>query len=95
MGTSSRYYHLYISPKKGTDPAELVRAIASSTECAQYDDHNFVLYTMFNAKEWYARLQKYIEPGGKMFICELNISDYWGYMNNGLWKMIRKERSSN
>ena len=90
----SRFYHLYISPKKSVDFVEVARFIASSTEYIQYDVHNLVLYTMFDAKEWYTRLEKYVEPGGKMFICELNISDYWGYMNNGLWKMLKKERDS-
>jgi hypothetical protein len=89
MGTS-RFYHLYISPKKEADLSEIVRAIASSTDSIQYDVHNFVLYTMFDAKEWYARLEKYVEPGGKLFICELNTDDYWGFMNSGLWKLLKK-----
>ncbi len=91
MGTS-RYYHLYISPKNEVDPLEVARTVASCTDCIQYDSQNFVLYTIFDAKEWYARLQKYVEPGGKLFMCELNTKDYWGYMNNGLWKLLRKEK---
>ena len=90
----SRFYHLYISPKKDVAFSEVTRTIASCTDCFQYDRHSFVIYTMFDAKEWYARLQKYVEPGGKMFICELDITDYWGYMNNELWKMLKKAKES-
>ncbi|MBI3359011.1 MAG: hypothetical protein HY037_05485 [Nitrospirae bacterium] len=90
MNRTSRFYHLYISPKNEVDLAEVARTLASCTDCFQYDNHNFVIYTMFDAREWYARLQKYVEPGGKMFICELDITDYWGFMNNGLWKMLKR-----
>jgi hypothetical protein len=86
----SRFYHLYIFPKKGVDPAEVSKLIVSTTECCQYDSQNWVIQTTFDAKEWYTRLQRFVEPGGKMFICELNLTDYWGLMNNSLWKMLRK-----
>jgi predicted methyltransferase len=85
-----RFYHLYIVPKKQVDSKEIARTLAESTDSVQYDPNNFVLYTMFDAKEWYARLAKYVEPGGKMFICQLDKKDYWGYMNNGLWKLLKK-----
>lgn len=86
----SRFYHLYIFPKKGVSLAEVSSVIESTTDYCQYDDHNWVIYTTFDAKEWYSRLEKFVEPGGRMFICELNISDYWGLMNNGLWKMLKR-----
>jgi hypothetical protein len=86
----SRFYHLYLVPKKGMDPAEVSKLIVSSTECCQYDSQNWVIHTTFDAKEWYTRLQRFVEPGGKLFICELNLTDYWGLMNNNLWKMMRK-----
>lgn len=86
---TSLYYHLYVFPKKGISLPDLLEVIESSTECCQYDTNNWVIATTFDAKEWYSRLEKFVEPGGRLFICELNIYNYWGFMNNGLWKMLK------
>ncbi|MEK7702926.1 MAG: hypothetical protein AAB317_03085 [Nitrospirota bacterium] len=87
-----RYYHLYVFPREGANFPDLLEIVESATECCQYDTCNFVIATTLDVKDWYTRLEKFVEPGGRLFICEINIDNYWGFMNNGLWKMLKKGR---
>jgi hypothetical protein len=86
------YYHIYISARTGVTLDEIKKEMDLALDWYRYNNHNWVVYTTSDSKKWYSRLQKFVEPGGHVFIIKLDKSDFWGLMNKGLWEWLEKTR---
>jgi len=86
------FYHIYISPKHGVTREQVEKKIDLAVDWFRYDDKNWIVYTISDAKKWFSRLQSFVEPGGHVLIVKLDVNDYWGFMTKKLWEWLRKDR---
>lgn len=86
------FYHIYITPKPGITREDVQKKMDLAIDWFRYDDKNWVVYTTSDAKKWFSRLEKYVEPGGQVLIIKLDTKDYWGFMTENLWDWFRKAR---
>jgi hypothetical protein len=85
----SEYYHIYISPRQGVTREQIESVLNNAVDWYRYDPKSWIVYTTSDARKWYSRLQSFVEPGGHILICKLNVSDHWGLMPKGLWEWIK------
>ncbi len=86
------FYHIYVSVRADVTMAQVEAKMNLAVDWFRYDANNWIVYTTSSAKTWYARFRKYIEPGGHLFVCQLDTTDYWGFMPRTLWTWLRKSR---
>lgn len=86
------FYHIYISPRQGVTLDQIRKTMDLAVDWCRYDDKNWIVYTTSDAKKWYSRLQKHVRPGGEVFICKFDISDYWGSASKILWDWLEKRK---
>jgi hypothetical protein len=89
----ANFYHLYISPREGITREVFEPVLSEATDWFRYDNKNWILYTNLSAIDWYSKLKQFVEPGGTLFICKLDVQDHFGMMSPNLWEWIRKSRS--
>jgi hypothetical protein len=88
----STFYHIFISPKDDVTADQVQKVMNLALDWFRCDSNNWIVYTKSDAKKWYSRFQKYVEPGGHIFICKLDIDDYYGLMPKTLWDWLGKKR---
>jgi hypothetical protein len=92
----SQFYQIYISPKPDTKSEDVQKVMDLAIDWFKYDDKNWILYTISDARKWYSRLEKFVNPGGYILISKVDTTDYFGFMNPNLWawftKWLAKER---
>lgn len=88
------FYHIYISPKDGVTRAQYRPKMDLAIDWFRYDDKNWIVYTTSDARKWDSRLREFVNPGGHLFICKLQIDDYFGFMSKKLWEWLKKDRQN-
>jgi hypothetical protein len=88
----AKFYHIYIVPKNGVDLDIVEAKMDLALDWFKYDKFLWVVYSTSDIKKWMTRLKHLVEPGGNLFICELNISGRNGWMSKDFWAWLKKER---
>ncbi len=88
----SKFLHIYINPKKGITRETVEQKIGLAVDWYRYDENLYVVYTTSDVNKWQERLVNLVQDGGRMFICELNISNRNGWLNRDFWTWLKKER---
>lgn len=91
----AKFYHIYILPKIGIQQSEVERKMNISLDWIRYDTNCYVVYTTSNVNRLTARFKPLVEPNGRLFICELDISNRNGWMSKSFWDWIKKDRNNN
>lgn len=86
------FIHVYITPKNGVTREKVEEKMNLAVDWYRYTNHLYIVYTTSDIPKWQSRLQELVEPDGFMFICEFNIRNYNGWMQQGFWDWIKKSR---
>ena len=89
---AASFYYIYIPPRTGVAASEVEKTMNLAIDWFRFDDLNWIVYTTSDAKKWYSRLQKFVDPGGHVLVVKLDTSDYWGFMSKQLWEWLKKVR---
>jgi hypothetical protein len=88
------YYHVMIIPKSGVDPERIKKRFDLARDWFRFNSTSWVICTNKDADTWYSRLKEFVQPGGKLFICKLDISDRQGWMPRTFWDWLRQRQAS-
>jgi len=86
-----KYYHVYIAPKKGISPSEIVKKMNLSLGWFRYASNCWVLYSTSSLDKWMTRLKPLIGKSGYVFIAEMNPNKANGWMPNDFWEWFDEE----
>ena len=89
---NEKFYHVYINPKTGVDIRAIEMKMNLALDWFKYDKKNWVVYSNTSMDNLMARYKPLVEPDGRLFICELNILNRNGWMNNDFWDWLKKNR---
>ena len=86
------YYHIYISRRDDVSLDEVEKKFNLAVDWFRITAQNWVVYTTSDAEKWQARLRPFVDPGGRLFICKLDVSDRQGWMSPKFWEWLKKDR---
>ena len=86
------FYQIYVVPKEGISYETIEKKIDLGLDWFKYDKALYVVYSTSDVKKWMLRLRPLVEKDGRLFICELNISNRNGWMNRSFWTWLKKKR---
>lgn len=87
-----RFVHIYIKPSKDTTKEVLEQKLNLAVDWYRYDTGLYVVYTTSTIKKWQERLLNLVKEDGRLFICELQIDNRYGWMNKDFWEWLKKPR---
>ena len=87
----ANFYQIYFMPKDGVTKEAIEKVFNLALDWYHFRN-NWIVYTTSDAKKWYSRLEPLVKDGGSVFVAKLDMSDYFGYMNKGLWEWINKNK---
>jgi hypothetical protein len=88
----AKFYNIYIKPKEGITKEHVEKKMNLSLDWIRYDANCYVTYSTSDIEKWMVRLKPLVEPGGRLFISELNINNRNGWMTKDFWNWLKKER---
>jgi hypothetical protein len=68
---------------------DLEDALDKALDWQQCASNCWIVWTSSSPDKWYARLEKYLDEGDRLFICELNIENRRGRMPRAFWNFIK------
>ena len=86
------YLHIYIKPNKDTLIEDVETKLSLAIDWYRYDNGLYIIYTTSNVDKWQERLRKFVKDGGKLFICEFEITNRNGLMIKEFWEWLKKPR---
>jgi hypothetical protein len=92
--TDGKFFHIYLRPKSGITSEQIEEKKNLSVDWYHYDTHVWIVYSTFDAHKLLARFKPLVEPGGNIFICELNTQNRNGWMPKALWNWFKQDRSN-
>jgi hypothetical protein len=84
------FLHIYLRARPGTSRAQIEAKLDLALDWVRYDNGLYVVYTTSDVDRWYQRLSPLVKPGGRVFICELDLENRQGWMSKGFWAWVRK-----
>jgi hypothetical protein len=90
--TVGNFFHISLQPKFGVTQEQVEERMNLSLDWFRYNATDWVVYSRHDAKSLCARLKSLVEPDGRLFICELNIGNYNGWMSAAFWEWLKKQR---
>lgn len=91
---ATTYLNVYIKPNEDVTTSQIEKKIDLAIDWFRYDKSCYVLYTSSLPDKWFKRLEEFVKPDGKLFICELEINNRQGWMTKEFWNWLNK-RSDN
>lgn len=89
---SGKFYQIYISPKVGVEEESVTKKMNLSLDWFKYDKSNYIVWSTSDVAKWMTRLKPLVEPGGRLFICEIVSNNRNGWMNKDFWEWLKKKR---
>lgn len=87
-----KHLHIYIKPNAGTSIEKLEKKLSLAIDWYRYDNNIYIVYTTSTVDKWQERLLEFVNDGGKLFICELQVSNRNGWMIKEFWDWLKKPR---
>lgn len=88
----SRFLHIFLEPKAGITADVVQKEMDQALDWFRYEPKCWVVYSNSDISTWMARLQKYAEPTGRLFICAFDTTEKNGWMAKAFWDWINKPR---
>lgn len=88
----AKFFNIYIKPKEGITTEQVEKKMNLSLDWIRYDANCYVTYSTAGIEKWMVRLKPLVEPGGRLFICELKITNRNGWMTKDFWDWLKKEQ---
>ena len=89
---SKTFYHIYATPKKGESIESIEKKLDLAIDWFKYSKSVWIVYSTSDVSKWMKRLKPLVEPDGRLFICELNISNRNGWMNKSFWDWLKDKK---
>lgn len=86
----ANFYHVFIQPKKGVTSDQVEKKMNLSLDWFRYTSSVWILYSTSRIDKWQERLRPFVDPGGSLFLCRLDISQRKGWMKQEFWDWIKK-----
>jgi hypothetical protein len=97
----ANFYHVFIRAKEGVTITDIENTMDLALEWFRLTSHEsggwssslisvWIIYTTLNEHSWYERLRPLVEPGGSLFICQLDTSHSTGLMYKKFWDWLEK-----
>lgn len=90
----AKFYVVYIERKSNVAYESVKEKMDLAVDWYRINEKLWILYTTSDEEKLYSRLAPFVEDSGYLFICKLNISKRQGWMDNGFWKWIRREKGT-
>jgi hypothetical protein len=87
------YYHIMIIPKQGADRHDIEEAFNLALDWFRFHSTMWVIYTNKDAETWYHRLKGFVQPGGHLFVCKLDVSDRHGWLPRAFWDWVQERQT--
>jgi|SRR5579859_1462559 len=65
-----------------------------ATDWMRYAPNCWVVWTYQDSNEWYRRVRPFITERDRVFICEININDRQGWMDQWAWNWLNRPRKA-
>ena len=89
-----KFYHVYLMPKADTSYEQIEKKMNLALDWFKYDKNHWVIYSSATMDKLSARFKPLVEPTGRFFVCELNVSNRNGWMDKGFWAWLNKKRNN-
>jgi hypothetical protein len=89
---AAAFYQIYISRKSDVTAEDVEKKINLAVDWIRLSPSFWIVYTTSDADKWQARLRPFVEPGGRLFICKLDLSDRQGWAPQKFWEWLKKDR---
>ena len=87
------HLHIYISPRKNITQEDVEKKLNLAIDWYRYAEGVYVVYTTSSPDKWKARLIDLVKPGGRIFICKLDVNRRQGWMNKDFWQWLAKREA--
>lgn len=88
----AKFYHIYLVPKEGIESDKVKTKMDLALDWFKYGKSVWIVYSNSDLKKLMLRYKPLVNPGGNLFICELNISKRKGLMSKDFWSWLHKDR---
>ncbi len=89
---AKKYLHVSFAWGGVPKSKELEPVFDSADAWMRYTRDCWIVYTTENAQDWYNRLVPHITTADRMLICELNVSNKYGWLDKWMWEWFNKTR---
>jgi hypothetical protein len=79
-------YHFFILRNPGVTREALEKVLSEAPDWFRYYDTCYVVDTSQSPQHWRMKLASVVEPKGRLFICKLDETHYYGWMSESFWK---------
>ena len=86
----ARLYMVSAVPKRASLVARIERALNREQDWFRYQDGLWIVASVDSAEDISEDLEPYVKPGGHIFVCRLDPSDFNGYMSTEFWDWLRR-----
>jgi hypothetical protein len=83
-------YVVILSPRPGVSLVQVQETLGLADNWYRFADHSWVIITDEPAATWQKRLKRFVDPGGKLFICRLDVTDKQGWLPKPFWTWLRE-----
>lgn len=80
-----KLYHFFILRNPGTTREAVEKVLNGATDWFRYHETCYVVETSLSIRKWEIDLKPFIEPHGRLFICKLDETHFWGWMSKDFW----------
>ena len=88
-----KFYHLYLVPKEDISKELIDEKLNLALDWFKYDKHIYIIYSNSELDKLTVRFNPLVQPNGRLFISELNITNRNGWMTQDFWDWLRKSRN--
>jgi hypothetical protein len=90
----AKFLNIYIVAKNGVSKEQIETKMNLAIDWIRYSDTNYLVYTSSDVNKWQERLLEFVKPDGSLFICEVAVDKRNGWMTQGFWDWVKKDRAT-
>lgn len=87
---SGTFYVIYIKCAKDVSFDTIKRKMSLCRSWYRFNENTWIVYSTSDVDKLYGRFSPIVEEDGNIFICELDINNKQGWMNEKFWEWINK-----
>ena len=88
----AEFFHIYIERLPNVTREQVEEKMNLAVDWYRYHNQVCLVKTTSGVEKWKARLKPFVQPGGSLFICKLDPSNYSGWMTSSFWEWFKKAR---
>jgi hypothetical protein len=89
---NEKFYHVFLMPEAGVDEQTIRERMNLATDWFRYSISMWILYSNASMAQLMTRFRSLAGQNGRLFICELNISNKDGWVDQAFIDWLNKKR---